>query len=276
MNGRAFTRRRLIQLAGTSVAVGISGCLASDDGESGAEGYAPQSATQTNETMSAMGNESSSTTPVNEDSFKTRPTRGVSVPLVPTDVAYRWYRNREARFVDARNGGYEESHISGAVRSPAPNGQANSDPVENWPKSDRIVTYCRCPHHMSSLRAANLINQGYERVYALDKGFDDWIAKGHPIAGSNVDKQPNRQTITGTTAPKFAGETAWAFHRQSEQQEATGIKKNGQYVLNLPFYDVTADSMIEIKTPGYTIEESLGKLTSTTITPSGTLSQNDQ
>ncbi len=282
MNGRAFTRRRLIQLAGASVVVGISGCLTSDDGgSSDADGYAPQSpdpTATTNESMSANSNEGSSTTPVDESSFKTLPTEsGVSVPLVPIDIAYDWYRKQEARFADARSEtGYEKSHIDGAVFSPAEDGQANNDPIENWPKSDRIITYCACPHHLSSLRAASLINEGYERVYALDEGYREWVNRNYPVAGSETNNQPEIRSIAGATDPKFGGESAWAFHRQSGQREATAIEGNGEYTLDLPFYDVTDDSLIEIETPEYTIEEPLGALTRGTVTPSGSLSVNGQ
>lgn len=276
MNGRVFTRRRLLRTAGASVVLGLGGCLkqngdTSDDSQP--NGFAPQNTSSKNNGSATKSG--SATQTVDESSFPTRPTRGVSVPLAPTNVVYDWYRNREARFADARGKKqYKKAHIKGAVLSPAPNGQTSNDPVENWPKSDRIVTYCRCPHHLSSLRAATLINQGYERVYALDKGFDHWSEKGYPVAGSNVETQPKVRTITGATDPKFAGKTAWAFHHDSGQREATGIEQNGHYTLNLPFYDVTDDSMIEIKTPGYTIEKSLGVLTRGSVTPTGTLSMN--
>lgn len=273
MNSRVCTRRRLLRTAGASVVLGLSGCL-NQNGSSGgsqSDGFAP-----TNTSTSPKTNNSSTQT-VAESSFSTFPTNGVSVPLVPTTVAYNWYRNREARFADARSeAAYKKSHIKGAAFSPATKGLPSNDPAENWPKSDRIVTYCRCPHHLSSLRAANLINQGYKRVYALDKGFDDWIEQGYPVAGADIKTQPKVRTITGATNPKFAGETAWAFHHDSGQREATSIQQNGKYTLNLPFYDVTDDSMIEIKTPGYTIEKSLGALTSGSITPTGSLSINRQ
>lgn len=282
MSSRVFTRRRLIQLVGTSMVAGVSGCLTSDDEESDADadGYAPQNSTaaaKSNGNASAMGNESSSTTSVDESSFKTLPTNGAAVPLVPIDIAYDWYRNQEARFVDARGQtAYEKSHIDGAVLSKAPDGNPSNANVEDWPQSDRIITYCGCPHHLSSLRAASLINKGYEQVYAIDEGYREWTKRNYPITGSETENQPAIQSIAGATDPTFGGETAWAFHQPSGQQEATAIQQNGQYTLDLPFYDITDDSMIEIETPEYTIEESLGALTRATVTPSGSLSENDR
>lgn len=270
MNGRSPTRRHLLQMAGASLVLGVSGCLGGKDTSSDSEqsdGYAPQSKNGTEKTNGTK------TKSVDVSSFPTRPTRGTSVPLVPIDVAHDWYVRREARFADARGEtGYEKAHIKGAVLSPAPKGQTQNDPVENWPKSDRIITYCACPHHLSSLRAANLINQGYKNVFALDDGFLAWMKRKYPVVGSETTQQPNVKIINGQTAPQYAGKTAWAYHRPSGQREATTIESKGLYSLRLPFYDVTGDSLIEIETPDYTIEKSLSVLTSKTITPEGTLS----
>lgn len=239
MNSRPLTRRRLLQVSGASLLIGSSGCL-------------------------GLGGSSS---------FETLPMKGESIPLVPTDTAYDWYTKDKARFVDARGkAAYQYTHIKEAVLSPAPNGRMQNDPVEGWPKSTKIITYCACPHHLSSLRAANLIKQGYKNVYALDKGIRHWMKMGHPIAGTRTKQLPEIKTIVGATDPQYASDTAWAYHRASGQREATGIESNGDYRLDLPFYDVTGQSPIEVVTPSYTIEKPLSKLMRGKITAKGRLS----
>jgi rhodanese-related sulfurtransferase len=237
MNSRPLTRRRLLQVSGASLLFGSAGCLSQGS------------------------------------SFETLSMKGESIPLVPTDTAYDWFSKDEARFADTRSKtAYKYAHIKEAAWSPAPNGQRKNDPVEEWSKSTKIITYCACPHHLSSLRAANLIKQGYENVYALDKGIQHWVKKGHPIAGRQTKQLPEIKTIVGATDPQYAGKTAWAYHRASGQREATGIESNGHYRLDLPFYDVTGQSMIEVVTPGYTIEKPLAELVRGKITAKGTLS----
>jgi rhodanese-related sulfurtransferase len=238
MNGRSLTRRRLLQATGASLLFGSAGCL-SQGGSS---------------------------------SFETKPTKGVSVPLVPIDIAYDWYTQDKARFVDARSkSAYEYVHVKGAVLSTA-NGQPIGDPIAQWPKSKKIVTYCACPHHLSSLRASTLIKNGYENVYALDEGLRAWVKREYPMEGTRTEQLPKIKTIIGAANPKYAGKTAWAYHRASGQREAAEIEPDGHYRLDLPFYEISGQSLIEVVTPGYSIEKQLSLLTRGKITPKGTLS----
>ena len=92
------------------------------------------------------------------------------------------------------------------------------------------------------------------------------------MEGTKTEQLPELKTIIGATDPKYAGETAWAYHRASGQREATEIEPNGHYRLDLPFYEVTGESLIEVVTPGYSIEKPLSLLTRGKITPKGTLS----
>lgn len=261
-------------MAGSSLVLGVSGCLAQKKEPASnpkqIDGYPPKSESKSKNKSKSKNRPKKMS--VDADSLPTRPTRGTSVPLIPIDVAYNWYVRREARFADARGEtGYKKAHIKGAVLSPAPEGQSQNDPAETWPKSAQIITYCSCPHHLSSLRAANLINQGYENVYALDEGFLTWLDRNYPVVGTKT-KKPKMRVIVGATDPKYAGKNVWAYHQASGQREVSSIESNGDYRIRLPFYDVSGDSLIEIKTPGYTIEKSLSTLTSGTITPKGTLS----
>lgn len=186
---------------------------------------------------------------------------GVDVPLAPIDVTFYWYARGEARFADARSyGAFERSHVFGAVSSPEPDG-GDDDPVDDWPVEDRIVCYCGCPYHLSSIRAANLLENGYEEVYVIDDGFWEWTDREYPIAGADVESRPSLRVIEGVANADFAGETAWARHHPSEQREATAIGDDGSYRLDLRFADVTPDSRIAVETPGYSVTAPLSELT---------------
>jgi len=206
--------------------------------------------------------------PFDVDSFETTTTNGVDVPLAPVEVTYNWHYFDEARFVDARGQtSYNRSHIEGAVLSPAPDGPQNDpDPVADWPTDTRIVAYCGCPHHLSSMRAASLIKNGYENVAVIDEGFTEWQRRGYPMAGSNVDLRPPAYEISGQTDAAYAGESAWAFHDPTGQREATPIDSDGSYRLELKFADISEDSPIRVTTPEYEIERSLGELTGSVVT----------
>jgi rhodanese-related sulfurtransferase len=190
----------------------------------------------------------------------------VDVPLVPVEDAYYWYARQEARFADARSEtGYEVSHIFGSVLSPAPDGR-RLDPTSDWDKSDRVVTYCHCPHHLSSLRAASLLEAGFENVFAIDEGFQAWLDRNYPLAGSDTTRDYTVRTIEGETSRSDAGETAWAFHPETDQIEATEISSDGSYTLELKFVQVDDQSTIQVETPSYAIQAPLGDLTSRTVT----------
>ena len=112
----------------------------------------------------------------------------VRVPLIDTPSAGEWHEEGSAEFFDARNASsYESVHIAGAELSPAPDGETDNDPSEDLSPDTRIVTYCRCPHSMSGSRAANLLRAGFESVYVLDEGLDDWVDRGYPIEGTDAN-----------------------------------------------------------------------------------------
>lgn len=249
-------------LAG-SVAV-LGGCLGGTPSSDGTE----TNGTVTDETDGYPP--PSETTPeprsIDPDSFERLTVEGTSVPLAPIDAVYHWYRRRAARFADARGeSAYRTSHIRGAVLSPAPDG-GESDVVGRWPTDARIVCYCGCPHHLSSLRAASLVDAGYEDVYVIDEGFWAWHDRGYPMAGDDVSAEPALREIVGRVDPTHAGETAWAWHEPSGQREATGIDEGGRYRLELRFADVELDSTILVETPAYRVRAPLDDLVDAPVT----------
>lgn len=204
---------------------------------------------------------------VHPESFSTDDQNGVVVPLAPIDVAYYWYWKRTARFVDARaRGGFENSHIFGAVSSPAPHGGEGDNPVADWPRDDRVVCYCGCPHHLSTMRAASLLDQGYEQIYVINEGFWEWHDRWYPLAGDNIANRPALRVINGLADIDHAGATAWAIHEPTEQVEAAPIGSDGGFKLRLHFADVTADSVVTVETPGYVVSGPLRKLTAEPMT----------
>ena len=204
---------------------------------------------------------------INPASFETVDRDGTTVSLVPIDVAYYWYAHGEARFADTRGStSYNQSHIYGAVLSTAPDGLETNDPIAAWPKADRIVCYCACPNHMSSLRAASLLSDGYEEVYAIKEGYTEWQEREYPMAGEDVKSRPNVRVIEGQSDAQYAGKTAWARHEPTGQREAAAIADDGSYRLELRFTDVTDESIIAVQTPDYRIEAPLGDLTNQIVT----------
>ncbi|USZ68366.1 rhodanese-like domain-containing protein [Halorussus salilacus] len=205
---------------------------------------------------------------VDTSSFSTTTQKGVEVPLVPVDVAKYWHARREARFADARGEKqYKASRVDGAVLSPAEESALSddADAVTDWPKDDRIVAYCGCPHHLSGIRAARLIDAGYEEVYIIDEGFWEWHDRDYPMQGEDIDERPESWVIRGETDPNYARDDAWAYHDPTGQTEATGITDDGTYELHLTFHDVGPDSTVEVETPAYSVEGTLADLSVGTV-----------
>jgi rhodanese-related sulfurtransferase len=199
-------RRRLLSTLGTLGIAGFAGCLgdggdsaetdeSDDPGETGETATlgeeSPDSPTETVE-INTTGDyhtsaDGTDTGTEDENGYELYRTEGQEVPLAPTDDAYEWYVNDTLVVADARSKvRYDEVHIVDAHWSPAPEGQESDDPLEGLSKDTRILTYCACPHHLSGLRAASLIEDGYTEVYALDNGIQDWVEKGYPVAGTEV------------------------------------------------------------------------------------------
>ena len=233
--GVAIMRRRsFLRSAGLVTGLGLAGCL----------GDSPPEA-------------------ANEFGYPTTMTEGIAVPLVPLADATQWYEDDIGVFADARSRtAFEQARIAGAVHSPAPDGLASNDPIAGRPKDTRVVTYCGCPHHLSTLRGATLIQNGYVHTYAIDEGFHAWRRAGYPLEGESIENTPQSFTITGRTDPAAAGEMAWAWHDPSGQREATPITTDGQFAIHVQFYDVTPESRIRLTTPAGELTDSLGVLSS--------------
>ncbi|MFB6172593.1 MAG: rhodanese-like domain-containing protein [Haloarculaceae archaeon] len=250
-------RRRTV--LGSAALAGLAGCLFDVGSETPTS--TPSAARDGLPPASALGDRPPDRA-VDTDAFARVDVRGTAVPLVPVDVAHYWFRRRAARFADARSRRqYDRSHVLGAVLSTAPDGVAD-DPVAQWPAADRVVCYCGCPHHLSSLRAATLLRDGYEDVYVVDEGFWAWHDRGYPMAGTAVGDEPRLRIVAGRTDPALAGETVWAIHEPTGQREAASIAADGGFDLHLRFADVTPASAVTLRTPAATLTAPLRDLTS--------------
>ena len=202
---------------------------------------------------------------VDPSSFPTTTTNDETVRLAPIEVARYWHQRADARFVDARGlQQYERAHIYGAVNSPAQRGSQGGG-ISGWSNDDRIVCYCGCPHHLSSVRASALQQAGFSNVFVIDEGFGPWYDGGDPMRGTDFSA-PQEAFVDGEVDPEHAGDYAWATHEASGQQEAAPIADDGTFSLHLKFYDVTADTPIHVQTPAFDVTQPLGDLTGAVLT----------
>jgi rhodanese-related sulfurtransferase len=193
----------------------------------------------------------------------------VEVPLVPLDVAYNLYARREARMVDARaKAGYQVEHVLGAVRSPAPTG-TSSDPTGDWPQSDRVITYCHCPTHTAVKRAANLIDSGFEEVYALAGGYQAWQVADYPTTGAGVPATAKTWTIEGETASSDAGGVAYVYNSKTDQVASAKISSDGSYTIDFAFASVSGSDSVTVGTPSYEVKGTLSSFAGGTVTADG-------
>lgn len=188
MNRREF-------LAATALTTSItvaSGCLGTQQA-SGTQNYGPVTDPDPSETETGLAPNPANVAEPDFDvssfaTFTAGNETATEVRLAPLEIVWYWHRRQKARFIDARTEAqYEQTRIAGAEFSPAPNG-GNDDPVEDWGENERIVAYCTCPHHLSGIRAGNLIENGYTGVYVLEPGMQPWAENGYPVAGTNTSK----------------------------------------------------------------------------------------
>lgn len=201
------------------------------------------------------------------DEYDTLSVAGESVPLVPTADAYEWYQDEAVAVLDARRRvAWEDTRIEGAAWSPAPDGRDGDDPAQEFATDERLLTYCACPHALSTRRAASLISDGYTEVYALDEGLTHWIEQGHPVAGDGVAQGLPTYEIRGRTDPEAAGEAVWVRELETGQREAATVDGDGEYTVTLHFVEVTEETPLMLETPDYEFRASLGELTDTVVT----------
>jgi len=264
-------RRRTFLASGLALAGGaaLGGCLDQDGGGDGGDVDLPGAAPDPEITRAGLARDTEDVPApdVDLDALETYTDYAEDVPLLPNDAAYDWYRRRDARFVDARGlGQYQASHVAGAVHSPAPDGYAQDDPVEAWPEAERIVTYCGCPHTLSSARASSLIADGREAVFALADGFTPWVQDGYPIASSDGGEAVlgEAHTVRGSVDSSHAGKQVWVRHGPPAHLEHGEIAADGSFAVTIRFADVGPESPLTVETPAWTETAPLAEWTDDT------------
>lgn len=208
--------------------------------------------------------------PTAPEDFGTYEHAGYEVPLVPIETARYWYHNEQARFIDARGQSqYESLHVKGAVSSPA-DADLSVGGVDQWGQDERIVTYCRCPHTLASMRATNLYDGGYQAVAAIDEGFGPWIENGYPTAPEGDDSDLSvTWDVAGYTDPSDAGDYAWVRHDPTGQREVSRIGADGAFSMTLHFVDVDQGSQLALETPSAELVAPARELVGETIDLTG-------
>jgi len=204
---------------------------------------------------------------VDPDALETLSVNDETVRLLPIDDAEAWFRRSSARFVDARGlDQYTRSHLYGSVLSPAQQGSTGGG-IEGWPTDERVVAYCGCPHHLSSVRAAGLQKAGFEDVYVIDEGFVEWSDREYPMAGTKFGDGDaaalSEWRLDGRIDPAYAGEYAWAS--AGRQYEAAPVGDDGGFSIHLRFAGVDAGTPVRVSTPTFTRTRPLGELAEGTI-----------
>ncbi len=115
------------------------------------------------------------------------------------------------------------------------------------------------------MRAAALIDAGYEHTYAIDEGLGGWIQRGYPLAGSDVQTERRSYEIRGTSSADYAGEMVMLEQLEADRREAAPIAADGSYTLTL-HYAGSPESRFRVDAPDYTLEAPLAELTSVVVT----------
>lgn len=297
MESEDTTRRRYLMAAGTTATAMLAGCQSGADSGDENSTETTTSATTESATTTAAGETETTTDdedyPADEDpddgyppEFENRPEpmefdadsfptareqvdgSTVEVPLVPLDVAHNLYMRREARTIDARaETGYEVSHVLGAVRSLRSGG--DDDATADWPKSDRVIAYCHCPIHYSVRRAAHLIDEGFEEVYALQGGYQAWKVADYPTDGEGVPSTAKTWTIDGETDASDGGGVAYVYHSATDQVAGAEIDSDGTYSLEFAFRSVSGSDTVTVGTPSYEVEGSVKSFAGGTVADDG-------
>ncbi len=193
------------------------------------------------------------------DEYRTYDTGGQEVPLAPVEDTYEWYQE-DALFLDATNEvQHQRRRIDGSELSP-PARPDFEHPTEGVDPDRRIVTYCICPYNLAGARAAELLNEGFERVYAIEEGLDGWDEAGYPIAGAVASPAFSLYTVSGRTDPAAAGQQVWLEEPESNQRYVTRVDEDGTFEMTFEFADVDDETIVVLELPDQRLERTLGEL----------------
>lgn len=133
---------------------------------------------------------------------------------------------------------YDESHIKGALSKPIPITPALVMGIE---KNSKIVTYCGCPHHLSSIAAEQLTQMGYKDVHVLDEGFWYWKDHKYPLEeGKSTKAKVSELNLSGNLMKAglpVVNKDIYIKHIKTGQLEATRTDSKGFYKMKFHIYN---------------------------------------
>ena len=141
---------------------------------------------------------------------------------------------------------YNEGHLKGALDKPLP---ISAPMVENIPKSAKIITYCGCPHHLSSIGAEQLSKLGYKDVHVLDEGYWYWKDHRYPMDAvkSSISKV-TEMVVSGLLMKDnkpLADKDIYLKHMKTGQLEATRTDNKGYYKMTSHIYNYTKNDQFK-------------------------------
>lgn len=119
--------------------------------------------------------------------------------VIAPEAVHEWQiANKPLYFVDVRSAGeFQKRHIDGAINVPHSRILAAKLPMKNT-----LVLYCAgegCS--VSKAAGAELVQNGYKKVFVLDGGLAAWEANGFPITpAQSPDVKPS--TPAGRVSPR--------------------------------------------------------------------------
>ncbi|MFN8577278.1 MAG: rhodanese-like domain-containing protein [Candidatus Sericytochromatia bacterium] len=133
---------------------------------------------------------------------------------------------------------YDESHIKGALSKPIPITAALVMGIE---KNAKIITYCGCPHHLSSIAAEQLTQMGYKDVHVLDEGFWYWKDHKYPLEeGKSTKAKISELNLSGNllkAGQPVVNKDIYIKHIKTGQLEATRTDSKGFYKMKFHIYN---------------------------------------
>ncbi len=155
------------------------------------------------------------------------------------DLAKMLKKNENIYIFDVRGKiSYDEGHIKGALDKGLPITPAMAMGI---PKNAKIVTYCGCPHHLSSIGAEQLSQMGYTDIHVLDEGYWYWKDHNYPMAqvtNSKVTEMIVSGTLMKDNKP-VVDKDIYIRHMKTGQLEATRTDAKGYYKMTSHIYNYT-------------------------------------
>lgn len=135
---------------------------------------------------------------------------------------------------------YDQAHIKGAVSTPIPI-TITSAALKSVPLNAQLVTYCGCPHHLSSIGAEQLEKIGYKNVKVLDEGFWYWKDNKLPIVeAKNNNNKISKLVVEGILKKEsrpVKNTDIYLRHIKTGQMEATRTDDKGYYKMSFHLYN---------------------------------------